>query len=311
MSQLIVKHRPTKMEYVEGQEAAVKALNNILAKKTSQTFLLAGDSGCGKTTMARIAATLVGAQPTDILEVDGATFSGIDRVRDIQQHMSYRPVGGGDSRVCIIDECHRLSANAWDALLKTIEEPMAGVHWFFLTTNPAKVPKTIKTRCSVITLKPVGADDLRKIVERVIRREKLEVPEAVIDVVIREANESPRQAIVNLSMVTGCTTGKEARKLLHSVVETDATRELCAFLLKGGSWAKAMEIVARLEAENNFEGVRIVVCNYLGAVLRNAKSDDRAADGLSLLDCWSAPYNQAEGIAPMLRSIGRSLLRGD
>lgn len=310
MSQLIVKHRPTKFDYVEGQEAAIKALSNILAKKTSQTFLLSGGSGLGKTTLARICATTVGAQSQDILEIDAATFSGVDKVRDIQQHMAYRPVGGGASRACIIDECHRLSSQAWDALLKTIEEPSKHVYWFFCTTNVAKVPKTIKTRCSPIALKEVSDEGLRRVVERVIKREKLDVPEAVVDIVIREAGNSPRQAILNLSMVAGCETQREAKKILHSASESDATRDLCNFLLKGGSWSKAMEIVARLDGES-YEGVRIIVCNYLGAVLKNAKSDNKAIRALMTLENWSQPYNQAEGIAPLLKSIGRTLFSGE
>jgi DNA polymerase III gamma/tau subunit len=310
VSQLIIKHRPAKFEQVAGQDAAIKALSGIIAKRTSQTFLFSGPSGCGKTTLARITASMVGAQKQDLLEVDAATFSGIDKVREIQQHMTYRPVGGSVARAALIDECHRLSAQAWDAFLKTIEEPQKNVYWLFLTTNPSKVPKTIKTRCSPITLKEVTNDDLRSVVERVIKREKLDTPEAVIDIVIREAGGSPRQAILNLSMVAECTTGKEAKKVLHSAAETDATRELCNLLMKGGSWAKAMAIVEQLAGEN-YEGVRIVVCNFLGAVLKNAKSDDRAIEILMTLENWSQPYNQAEGVAPLLKSIGRSLFSGD
>jgi DNA polymerase-3 subunit gamma/tau len=310
MSQLITKHRPTAFKTIEGQDAAVKALSNIIGKKTSQTFLLSGPSGCGKTTLARIAAAKVGAGYQDILEVDAATFSGVERVREIQAHMLYRPVGGSASRAVIMDECHRLSAQAWDALLKGVEEPNPHVFWFFCTTNPSKVPKTIKTRCAAIDLKAVGGDALRRVIDRIVDREKLDVPDAVIDVVLREAHESPRQAIVNLSMVAGCTTGREARLVLRSVEETDATRELCAFLIKGGSWAKCMEIVARLEGEN-YEGVRIVVCNFFGAVLKNAKGDDKAIAALMVLENFSSTYNQAEGIAPLLKSIGRTLFSGE
>lgn len=300
------KHRPADWAQVQGQAGAKAALKKALDEKTSQVFLLEGPSGCGKTTLARIASTYAGATEHDILEVDAATYSGAEETRKLQESMSYRPIGGGKVRVCIVDECHGLSQKAWDTLLKTIEEPNAAALWFFCTTNPSKVPRTIKTRCTPIKLALLSDRELEAIVNRVVKKEKLDVSESAMAVIITESYGCGRQALQNLAVAKDASTRKEAKALLNAAAESDATRELCQFLLKGGSWPRCMEIVARLDT--NYEGIRIIVCNYMGAVLKNSKSDDSAANTLGILEAWSTPYNVSEGIAPLMLSIGRTLL---
>ena len=299
------KHRPINWDTVQGQKEPAGLLKKSIDEGTSQVFLIEGPSGVGKTTLARIAAKYAGATDIDITEVDAATYSGADETRKLQEVMSFRPIGGGDVRACIVDECHGLSQKAWDTLLKTIEEPGPAVLWFFCTTNAAKVPKTIKTRCTPIKLRPLTDRELEMICARVIKREKLEVDKSVLAVIVTEAYGCGRQVLQNLAAAKDATSRKEAKRLLDAAAESDATRELCQFLLKGGSWPRCMEIVSRLDP--NWEGIRIIVCNYMGAVLRNAKSDDSAISTMQLLEAWSTPYNSAEGIAPLMLSIGRSL----
>lgn len=300
------KHRPSVFDMVKGQDHVIKPLQTVLEKGTSQAILLQGPSGCGKTTLARIACAVLEVEPGDLLEIDAATHSGIDKMRDVQEVLRYRPIGGGKYRAIILDECHRLSPAAWDAILKATEEPSPHVFWFFCTTNGAKVPTTIKTRCSSFMLKPVREDLLEAVVRRVIKREKLTVSDAIVQIICREAGESPRQALTNLASVQDCANAKEASAILRSVQESDATIELCRFLLKGGGWIKAMGIFKRL-ADENPEGVRIVVCNYMASVLKGASTEDGAIKALTILEHWATPYNSAEGHAPLLLSIGRSL----
>jgi DNA polymerase III gamma/tau subunit len=303
------KYRPRSFKMVKGQDGACATLEKLLDKGTSQCFLLIGPSGCGKTTLARIAATHAGCEPGDIIDVDAASNSGADETRKLQEVMSFRPIGGGLKRAIIVDECHRLSATAWDTLLKTTEEPNKHSLWFFCTTNPAKVPPTLKTRATKIELRNLKDAELEAVVNRVIKKEGLDVSEGALQVIIREAYGSARQALNNLAIAEDAENSKEAAALLHSVLETDAIRDLCQFLLKGGgSWMKAMGIVGQFDPEDrNYEGRRIVVCNYMGAVLKNAKSEDAATSTLQILEAWATPYNQSEGIAPFLLSIGRTM----
>lgn len=311
MSEILYnKYRPQDFADVIGMADSISQLKRVLDSGKAQVFLFSGPSGCGKTTLARIAASYVGCNPRDVIEVDAATFNGIDKMREVQSMMSYKPVGGGDSRAVILDECHGLSKAAWDSLLKSIEEPRPDVFWLFCTTNPGKVPETVKTRCTSIKVVSLKDDQLERLVKSVAKKEGMKVNEGVRQIIVREARGSARQALVNLAICDGAESSKQAADMLHSAIESDPTIELCRLIIKGGSWSKAMGIVAKFDGESP-EGVRIVVCNYLAAALKNTKGNDAACDILSKLEAFSQPYNVSEGLAPLLLSVGRALFDGE
>jgi DNA polymerase III gamma/tau subunit len=305
---LHVAYRPKTFEEVIGQGPVVKSLKKLIAEGRSQAFLLSGPSGTGKTTLARIAATALGCDHQDIMEIDAATHTGVDAMRSIQEILRYKPFGKSQVRAVIIDEAHGLSRQSWESLLKVIEEPPAHVVWFFCTTQIAKVPVTIKTRCSAFALKAVNESELLTLLDDVCKEEGIDIPDDVADAVVSEANGSPRQMLVNLALCSSCKSRKEASKLLQVAMETDATLELCRFLMRPGSWVKCVGILEKLDGENP-EGVRIIVCNYLGSVIKNAKSDKAAIAAMEMLSEFSQPYNQAEGMAPLYLSIGRVIFR--
>lgn len=307
---LIVKHRPVNFDTVIGQSAVITSLTKVLDKKSSQAFLFAGPPGTGKTTLARICAAYLGIEPRDLTEADGATYTGVDKARELQSIIRYSAMGGGEGRGVLLDEAHRLSGNAWDALLKAVEEPRPNAYWFFCTTNPAKVPKSIRTRCAEYTLKPCSEADLEKVVRRIIKREKMEVSEGVLQIICREAGGSPRQAISNLVKCADVKTAKEASAILHSAQDSDAVIELARFLMTGGSWPKAMAIVSKLQDENP-EGVRIVVANYMASVLKGMKSDKDAPRVLNILDAFASSYQTQDGMSPLILSIGKALFNGE
>lgn len=304
---LHVKYRPKTFDEVLGQKAAVSALRRMAETRKSQAFLLSGPSGCGKTTLARIAATAFGCS---IVEVDAATNSGIDAMRDIQEMMRYRGFGEEAGRAIIIDEAHGLSRQAWDSLLKATEEPPEHIVWFLCTTNPTKVPATVKTRFTTLPLKAVGESDLGELLDFVCEEEKIDILSDVGDLLIREAQGSPRQLLVHLELCRGVKSTREAKELLQRAVADEPTLALCRFLMRPQSWATAMSIVKRLEGDNP-EGTRIMIVNYFGAVMKNAKSDRDAIAALRVLDNFAVPYRQEEGVAPLLLGIGRAVFARD
>lgn len=305
---LHTKYRPRKLKDVIGQAHVVKALDSVLRKGTSHTFLFSGPSGAGKTTLARIASRIVGCKKEDLVEVDAATRSGVDDMRNIQEMLRYRPFGQEAKRAVIIDECHQLSKSAWNSLLKVTEEPPAWVYFFFCTTEVGKVPATIKTRSAAFTLKDVSSEELIGLVTRVAEEEQYECGEDVLRVVVAEAYGSPRQALVNLALCGSITSKKEAVLVLQSASDSATVIDLCRHLVRGGSWKQALAYVNKL-ADENTESVRIVVVNYVAAVLKKA-SDKEAPRLLEILDAFSTPYNASEKMAPLLLSVG-SVMFGD
>jgi DNA polymerase III gamma/tau subunit len=306
---LHVKYRPTTFDDVIGHDAMLKALKGMVKRRDTQSFLFSGPAGTGKTKLARICARNLGCDPKDVIEIDGATHTGVEDMRAVQKVVQFRPFGKSTARAIIVDEAHRLSPNAWDSMLKLTEEPPPNAYWFLCTTNVGKVPHTIRTRFAGFTLNKVNDDNLGIIFDDVCKAEKIRLSDDVANLIIREAKGSPRQLLINLAQCRECRTKKDAAAVLRTVVDSDATLELCRFVIAGkGSWVKVMGLMQKLEEDDeNPEAIRIIVCNYMGAALRKATSDKQAVALLDKLDAFAGSYNPAEGYAPLYQSIGRSL----
>jgi DNA polymerase III gamma/tau subunit len=309
MPALQARYRPTKFSEVVGQTEVVKALQALIKRREQQAYLFASTlPGFGKTTLARISAQELGCSPRYVTEIPAANFTGVDDMREVMRGLKYKPFGDTKGRAVILDECTRLSGHAWDSLLKDVEEPPEDVYWFFCTTNVDKVPKAIRSRCQTFTLKPVSDKELAGLMGRVCEAEGWELHDDVARLVVSEANGSPRQMLVNLDLCRNAKDKKEAGQLLLSAQASDATLELCRFLMRdqGRTWEEAMKIVGKLDTESP-EGIRITVCNYVASVLKNAKNERETRFALDILEQFSTPYNQSERYAPLMLSIGRVL----
>lgn len=310
MTALHVQYRPTTFDQVVGQSAVVASLKKVVFDKRGKCFLFTGPSGTGKTTLSRILAnSFCGgtANQHNIVEIDAASTSA-ESLREIIQHSHYRAIGASPVKVHILDEVHKLSSAAWTVLLKPTEEPPQHVYWCLCTTEPTKVPATIKTRFLRYDLKLVIETDLLELLCTIIDTEKLQVPDDVIGAVADAAGGSPRQALVYLEICAHAKTVAEAQTLMRVAGQSAETVDLARFLLKpnGRSWAEAIKLIKKLE-EFEPESIRIAVANYLAAVLLNTKDDKRAATLLTILSCFSEPYNQSDRFAPLLNSVGLAL----
>ena len=175
------KYRPQKFTDVIDQEHVVSALSKQLQNnEVAHAYLFSGGRGTGKTSVARILAQELGVQEGDLYEIDAASNRGIDDIRAIRDVIHVRPFSS-EYKIYIIDEAHMLTKEAWNALLKTLEEPPAHAIFILATTEPHKVPDTIVSRCQVFEFKKPDRATLVKMIEKVAKTEKFTIPKNALE----------------------------------------------------------------------------------------------------------------------------------
>ncbi len=202
MSQVLYrKYRPHAWADVVGQEQVVDVLKeSIKLKHTSHAYLFSGSRGTGKTSVARIFANSIGSAEDDIYEIDAASNRGIDDIRELREHVSVLPFRS-PFKVYIIDEVHMLSKDAWNALLKTLEEPPAHVIFILATTELDKVPDTIISRCQTFSFKRPNREVVRIQVEKVAKEEKIGLENGASELIAILGDGSFRDALGMLEKV--------------------------------------------------------------------------------------------------------------
>lgn len=303
-----LKYRPTNLRDVLGQPDVVRSVERAIKDRSRQhTYFFFGPGGTGKTTLARIVAAAFGVPDSSVVEVDGASTRGIDDMRALTANLRYAGFGTAPNKAIIVDECHQLSKDAWDSLLKATEEPPEHVFFLFCSTNPAKVPAAMLTRGPQYTLQPVRYDDLMDLLEYVCKQEQIDVAASVLEIVARACNGSPRQALVMLAMMDDGVTEEEAQSLLQGVGQQKEVIDLCRRMVGASLTWKDVQTNLKPLAELGAEGIRIQVTLYLAAVLMNAKdySGKNVGRLLDMLDAFSTPCNPTDKLAPLLLAFGK------
>jgi len=314
MDEFHTKYRPRIWSDVLGQDAAVRSIRDALKRKASRAFILIGPSGVGKTTIARLIARELCVDP-DVAgsgydELDAATRTGIDDMRELKGKIRLIPLGGSQNRVVCLDEAHAISRQAFNSLLKDVEEPPKGVHWVFCTTEPTKIPQTIRTRCLEYVLHEVPEHKLEELLTYVIEEEELDLPDSFCDLLIEAAKGSPRALLTGLAKVVDCEDEAAAERVLQTI-SLEGNRDVadfCRALTKGSDWRTMVKILKRMD-NPSAEGIRNVVCAWFTKVAMNAKSDREAERMLAVLSAFGTPYPPAgSSIHPVLLSLGELLL---
>ena len=246
------KYRPQTFEEVVGQEHITRTLQNaITSGRVAQAYLFVGPRGIGKTSTARILAKALNCVkgPTatpcgkcdacleiaegrslDVLEIDGASHNGVESIRELRDNAAYSPARG-PYKIYLIDEVHMLTPGAFNALLKTLEEPPEHVKFIFATTEGQKVPATITSRCQRFDLRRISADAIRKHLLLIADKEKILLEEAAAELIARGAEGGLRDAE---SMLDQCIAFCGDKVTSHDVMSVFGftSREAVAALLQ-------------------------------------------------------------------------------
>ncbi len=287
MSYLVLarKYRPQSFTDLVGQEHVAKTIANAIDQgRVAHAFLFTGVRGVGKTTSARLLAkclNCLGADGTakgptatpcntcaacteitagadmDVQEIDGASYNGVDEVRRLQEGLAFRPARDR-FKVFIVDEVHMLSSAAWNAFLKTLEEPPPHVKFIFATTEVHKVPVTILSRCQRYDFKLIPTQTIAARVKEVLAKETIAAEPGAIAVIAREAAGSMRDAMSLLDQVIAFSgqnlTEADVTRVL-GVADRKVLHELGERVL-GGDAKGALEVVDRL-AQQGFDLVHV------------------------------------------------------
>ena len=265
------KWRPQQFDEVVGQEHVARTLKNAIAeKRIAHAYLLVGPRGTGKTSTARIFAKALNCEqgPTatpcdqceacreiregrslDVIEIDAASNTGVDHVRELRENVRYSPARG-PYKVYVVDEVHMLSAGAFNALLKTLEEPPGHVKFVLATTDPQKVPPTIQSRCQRFDLRRIATPTIAAAISRIAEQEGVKIDEDAILAIARGAEGGMRDALSSLDQLiafVGMTIREEDVLAVFGLAARQTLESLAGAVL-AGDMARIIDAVAELDA---------------------------------------------------------------
>lgn len=245
------KYRPRKFSEVVGQKAIIKTLSNsILNNKVSHAYLFTGPRGTGKTSTAKIFAQtvnclnlkgvipcdtcesciqIINKQNTDIIEIDAASNNGVDEIRELRDKVNLVP-SYGKYKIYIIDEVHMLTTAAFNALLKTLEEPPAHIIFILATTEPHKIPETILSRCQRYDFKKLSPDEIKDRLKHVSTQEKINISEEAINMISFLSDGGMRDALSLLDQLNSYCENKIEIEDVHEIYGTITNEQIYAFV---------------------------------------------------------------------------------
>lgn len=284
---LHIRYRPKYLEDIVGNKETVSMVSAILERdldRIPHTWLFTGSTGTGKTTIARIIKEELGCSDADYHEQNSSDTRGIDTIRETQTRSKFAPVDG-KVKVYLFDEVHNWTGAAAEAALKMLEDAPDNVFFLLCTTNPEKLKKTLKSRCTNIKMSTLNSRDMKKLLENIASVEEVGIAPPVLKAIIAASDGSPREAVKLLDSVLGINNNEDAIKAIESSSVSESTViDLCRALVKGESWRVVSNILKGLDVDA--EQVRRAILGYFTKVLLDNDNTLIA----QLMECFEEPY---------------------
>ncbi|MDD2236007.1 MAG: DNA polymerase III subunit gamma/tau [Kiritimatiellae bacterium] len=329
------KWRPQQFDEVVGQEHVARTLKNAIESgRIAHAYLFVGPRGIGKTSSARIFAKalncakgptatpcdqcdacreIMDGRSLDVIEIDGASNTGVDHIRDLRESVLYAPARG-PYKIYIIDEVHMLSTGAFNALLKTLEEPPKHVKFIFATTEPQKLPATIISRCQRFDLRPISTRQIMQHLRKIADAEKVKVSDDALLAVARGAEGGMRDAESTLDQLMafcGDSITEDDVMSVFGLVSRAALEELVDAMI-AGEVPKAIAMVDELDQSGkDVQRVVVELLQYLRNLLVLSYSTDQGA-GLDVTDLQrerlrgQAEHTDASRILRMIKVLSEA-----
>ena len=300
--------RPTKLSEVLGNHTTLEGLKALLlgagkGTEVPHAFLFQGPTGCGKTTMARIMATELGAVEMDVVEYNAANTRGIDTVRELVQSAQFAPLMGS-VRAFILDESHQLTGAAQEALLKAVEDCADYCYFFFCSTNPEQIIPTLRNRCAIYQVGTLRNSEMRTLLVAACTKLGILVPKKlVLDSIIAAAEGCPRTALVCLEQVWRLKPEEALDVVVSGAMQQKDFGDFCRELVskRTGRWEAVRTFFAALERSDP-ERIRRGVLGYLRSCLA-AEHDVELADRYATMIRLFEPPIFSSGEAGLLRAV--------
>lgn len=304
---LYLKYRPQSLDEIIGNREITSALTDYLddIPNCPQSFMLTGPTGCGKTTIARIITKKLDVIGGDLKEMDTAHFRGIDTIREIRKVCGFKSMEG-KARAYILDECHQLSKDAQNTLLKVLEDTPPNVYFILCTTDPQKVLPAVKNRCITFEVHPLLDKQMHSLIRRVVKAEDESLDKKVYEQIILDSLGLPRNALQILDKVLRVKPESRLKAAKKTAEKVSQSIELCRSLLRGDAWRDIAEILQGLRNEEP-EGIRRHVLGYCTSVILKGENDSAAlimeqfiepffttGYGGLVFACYSVIYGDAE-----------------
>jgi DNA polymerase III subunit gamma/tau len=313
------KYRPQKFSEVIGQEHVTRTLQNALEQgRTAHGYIFSGHRGIGKTTVARILAAALNCRASDkpaiepcgvcescteiragnavdVIEIDAATNRGIDEIRELREAARYRPARDR-FKIYILDEAHQITDAAFNALLKTLEEPPDHIVFMLATTQPEDIPQTIRSRCQNFSFRAVKFDDIVGQLRDLVGREKIEADDDALALLAEAGDGSMRDALSILDQAIACCGGKVTADSVRSLVGA-APAHILEDVMAAVSRSASDEVLQRVDHLISEGHSPTHFARQMVRFLRNATVAKVAGKDSSLLQISSEERERVERVA--------------